>query len=400
MDELRREIGFALPEDDRPLTRHDLGRETFLQLGWAWRRKYGRVITEQHRRLGASCDWERERFTLDSGLSRAVRTTFVQLYQKGLIYKGKRMINWCPRCGTGLSDLETEHSEGQAKLWYVRYLLEPRNGSVRKSPEYITVATTRPETILGDTAVAVSPDDKRYKALLGRYALLPILGRRIPIIADAAVDPAFGTGAVKVTPAHDPTDYDIGQRHHLETITAIGLDGDMTEAAGPYAGLDRYECRQRLLADLEAQGFLTKTEPLTHAVGHCQRCHTIVEPAISEQWFVSMKPLAKPAIAAVKDGRIRFAPERFNKIYFNWLDNIRDWNISRQLWWGHRIPVWYCRACGEISVTAEETLAACLKCGSNEMEQDPDVLDTWFSSGLWPFSTLGWPDDTEDLRLY
>jgi len=400
MDDLLREIGFPLPEDRRPLSRYDLGRETFLKLAWAWRARYGRIITEQHRRLGASCDWERERFTMDPGLSRAVRTTFVRLYNKGLIYRGKRMINWCPRCGTGLSDLETEHHDVKGKLWYVRYPLEPRNDRPRKSPEYITVATTRPETILGDTAVAVHPHDERYKALIGRHALLPILGRRIPIITDAAVDPTFGTGAVKVTPAHDPTDYEIAQRHNLPAIVAIALDGTMTQEAGPYAGLDRDECRKRILADLESQGLLVRSESLTHAVGHCQRCHTVVEPVISEQWFVSMKPLAEPAIAAVRDGHIRIIPERFNKIYFNWLENIRDWNISRQLWWGHRIPVWYCKACGAQSVTAEEVLAACQACGSLEIEQDPDVLDTWFSSALWPFSTLGWPEETRDMHLY
>ena len=399
MDALLREIGYPVPVDKRPLTRHDLGRETFMKLGWAWRARYGGMITEQHRRLGASCDWDRERFTMDPGLSRAVRTTFVQLYQKGLIYRGKRMINWCPRCGTGLSDLETEHADEAAKLWYVRYPLEPLPGKDGPA-EYISVATTRPETILGDTAVAVSPGDARYASLVGRMAILPVLGRRIPIIADAAVDPAFGTGAVKVTPAHDPTDYEIGQRHDLPLITAIDLAGTMTPEAGPYAGLDRYDCRKRVLTDLEAQGLLVKAEPLTHAVGHCQRCHTIVEPAISEQWFVSMKPLAQPALAAVRDGRIRLVPERFNKIYFNWLENIRDWNISRQLWWGHRIPVWYCHVCGKQSVSVEDTLAACQHCGSRDIEQDPNVLDTWFSSGLWPFSTLGWPDDTEDMRLY
>jgi valyl-tRNA synthetase len=400
MDDLLREVGFPVPDDKKKaLTRQDLGRETFLKLGWAWRARYGRIITEQHRRLGASCDWERERFTLDPGLSRAVRAAFVRLYKKGLIYRGKRMINWCPRCGTGLSDLETEHADEQGKLWYVRYPLEPIAGAGGET-EYITVATTRPETILGDTAVAVSPGDPRYAALVGRRAILPVLGRPIPIIADEAVDRAFGTGAVKVTPAHDPTDYEIGQRHGLAAITAIDPSGIMTTEAGPYAGHDRHACRLRLVAEVESLGLLEKTESLTHAVGHCQRCHTIVEPAISEQWFVSMKPLAEPALDAVRDGRIRLVPERFNKIYFNWLENIRDWNISRQLWWGHRIPVWYCKSCGAITVSEEEAVAACPSCGSAGIEQDPDVLDTWFSSGLWPFSTLGWPGDTEDVRLY
>ncbi len=403
MYDLLREVDFPLPDDKKkPLTRQDLGRETFLKLGWAWRGRYGRIITEQHRRLGASCDWERERFTLDPGLSRAVRATFVSLYKKGLIYRGKRMINWCPRCGTGLSDLETEHADEQAKLWYVHYPLEPleRPTGAGGETEYITVATTRPETMLGDAAVAVNPGDPRYATLVGRHAILPVLGRRIPIIADDAVDRVFGTGAVKVTPAHDPTDYEIGQRHGLPFITAIDLSGAMTAEAGPYAGLDRFECRKRLVTELESLGLLKKTEALTHAVGHCQRCHTIVEPAISEQWFMSMKPLAEPALAAVRDGRIRLVPERFNKIYFNWLENIRDWNISRQLWWGHRIPVWYCKSCGAITVSEEEAVTACQACGSSDIEQDPDVLDTWFSSGLWPFSTLGWPADTEDMRLY
>ncbi len=398
MDDLLREVGFELPAGKAPLTRQDLGRDTFLRLGWAWRSRYGRIITEQHRRLGASCDWDRERFTLDAGLSRAVRTAFVQLYNKGLIYKGRRMVNWCVRCGTGLSDLETEHAEAQTNLWYVRYPLEPLTAG--DETEYITVATTRPETILGDTAVAVPPGDPRYAALVGRFAILPVLGRRIPIIADEAVDPAFGTGAVKVTPAHDPTDYEIGQRHGLSAIMVIDPAGRMTAEAGPFAGLDRYECRKRLVAQLESLGLLVKIEAHTHSVGHCQRCNTIVEPTVSEQWFVSMKPLAEPALAAARDGRVRFIPERFTKTYFNWLESIRDWNISRQLWWGHRIPVWYCHACGKQSVTVEETLVACLHCGSTDIEQDPDVLDTWFSSGLWPFSTLGWPDDTEDLRLY
>ncbi|MBC7262440.1 MAG: valine--tRNA ligase, partial [Chloroflexi bacterium] len=356
--------------------------------------RYRHVIAQQHRRLGTSCDWTRERFTMDEGLARAVREAFVRLFNKGLIYRGNYLVNWCPRCGTSLSDLEVEHEEEESKLYYVRYPLESAPG------EYITVATTRPETILGDTAVAVHPDDERYKPLVGRIAILPALHRRIPIIADVSVDPEFGTGAVKVTPGHDPTDYEIGQRHQLPIINIMNDDGTLNENAGPYAGQDRYEARKNLVADLEKEGLLVKIEPYRHALGHCQRCHTVIEPRVSLQWFVKIKPLAEPAIAVVRNGRIRFIPERFAKVYFNWMENIRDWCISRQLWWGHRIPVWYCDDCGHMSVSREETLAACQKCGSQNIHQDPDILDTWFSSGLWPFSTLGWPDDTEDMRYF
>ncbi|MCL5265856.1 MAG: valine--tRNA ligase [Chloroflexi bacterium] len=378
------------------LTRFDLGREKFVEAVWQWKEKYGGAITNQLRRMGASCDWSRERFTLDPGLSRAVRATFVRLYNKGLIYRGEYMINWCPRCATALSDLEVDHEERQAKLYFVRYSLVPEKG---KKDNHITVATTRPETILGDTAVAVNPDDPRYRKLVGRKAILPEVKRVIPIIADSAVDPSFGTGAVKVTPAHDPTDYEIAKRHNLPAVNILNLDANMNENAGKYAGMDRYACRQELLDDLKAEGLLVKIDDYLHSVGHCEKCGTVVEPIISKQWFVRIKPLAEPAIETVRDGRIRFIPERFSKIYFNWMENIRDWCISRQLWWGHRIPVWYCGDCGELTV-AVETPTNCGSCASPRITQDPDVLDTWFSSALWPFSTLGWPEETEDLRYF
>ncbi|MFQ6014053.1 MAG: valine--tRNA ligase [Anaerolineae bacterium] len=396
--------------EEKGMTRHDLGREKFIEMAWDWVRKTGGTITEQHRRLGTSCDWTRERFTMDEGLSRAVREAFVRLYRRGLIYRGEYLINWCPRCGTALSDLEVEHEEEPGKLWYVRYPLTsdqwpgPRDkwGSgnwAEGAHEFIAVATTRPETILGDTAVAVNPGDERYKALLGRTAVLPALGREIPIIADRVVDPEFGTGAVKVTPGHDPNDYEIGQRHGLPTVNAMNPDATMNEEAGPYAGLHRQQARRRLVDDLEKEGLLVKVEDHLHAPGRCQRCSTLVEPLISTQWFVRIKPLAEPAIQAVREGRIRIVPERFTKVYFNWMENIRDWCISRQLWWGHRIPVWYCDDCEGLTVdTVDPT--ECEYCGSQNIHQDEDILDTWFSSGLWPFSTLGWPDDTEDLRYF
>jgi valyl-tRNA synthetase len=375
------------------LTRHDIGREKFLERMWLWMKKYKGIIAEQHKKLGSSCDWTRERFTMDAGPARAVRTTFVSLYNKGLIYRGERIINWCPRCSTALSDLEVDHREMQSHLYYVRYRLE------EGKEQYITVATTRPETILGDTAVAVNPKDKRYSKLLGKKAILPVIGRVIPIIADEAVDPSFGTGAVKITPAHDPVDFEVAQRQNLPAINILNLDATMNENAGPYAGQDRFACRKALLADLEKEGLLVKIDPYVHAVGHCHRCRTIVEPLVSKQWFVKGAPLAKPAIDAVVDGRIKIVPERFTKVYLNWMENIRDWCISRQLWWGHRIPVWYCGDCGALTVAIDDP-KACAKCGSNNITQDPDVLDTWFSSGLWPHSTLGWPDKTEDLKYF
>ncbi|MCL5677098.1 MAG: valine--tRNA ligase [Firmicutes bacterium] len=373
-------------------SRHELGRDRFVERVWEWKRQYGDRITNQLRKLGASCDWSRERFTMDEGLSRAVREVFIRLYRKGLIYRDKYIINWCPSCHTALSDIEVEHEETSGKLHFVRYPLEGGAG-------YITVATTRPETILGDTAVAVHPADERYRHLVGQHAILPLVGRRLPIIADEYVDPQFGTGAVKVTPAHDPNDFEMGQRHGLASITVIGEDGNMRDSAGPYAGMDRYECRRRLLDDLQQGGNLVKIEDHTMALGQCQRCGTVVEPLISTQWFVRMKPLAEPAMEAVRAGRTRFIPERFTKIYLNWLQNIRDWCISRQIWWGHRIPAWYCQDCGEVNV-AVEAPERCQRCGSSRLEQDPDALDTWFSSALWPFSTMGWPDKTEDLQYF
>ena len=374
------------------ITRHGMGREKFLERMWQWMKQYGRAIAEQHKRLGASCDWSREKFTMDEGPSKAVRTTFVRLYEKGLIYRGERIINWCPRCVTALSDLEVEHEDTSGHLWYVRYHL-------KGSDEFITVATTRPETILGDTAVAVNPEDERHRSLIGRTAILPAIGRDIPIITDDAVDPSFGTGAVKVTPAHDPVDFEIGQQHDLPSVNILNPDGTMNQNAGPYKGLDRFACRERLLADLESEGLMVKVERHQHSVGHCCRCNTAVEPWASKQWFVKISPLAIPAIDAVTDGRIRIIPGRFTKVYLNWLENIRDWCISRQLWWGHRIPVWYCNGCGQLTVSIDDP-RACIQCGSLEIVQDPDVLDTWFSSALWPHSTLGWPDTTEDFKYF
>jgi valyl-tRNA synthetase len=374
------------------VSRHQLGRDKFMERMWQWAEKCRQTITEQHHRLGASCDWSREYFTLDEGPSRAVRTVFVNLYNKGLIYRGERIINWCPHCATALSDLEVEHKELLGHLWYVRYPLTEGNG-------FITVATTRPETILGDTAVAVNPEDKRFKDVLGKKAVLPAVNREIPIIADEAVDPEFGTGAVKITPAHDPVDFEVSQRQGLPLINILTPDATMNENAGPYVGLDRFACRQAILTDLEKDGLLVKVEPYEHSVGHCLRCQTVIEPIVSKQWFVSIQPLAQPAIEAVRDGRIAIIPTRFTKVYLNWMENIRDWCISRQLWWGHRIPVWYCRDCDELMV-AVEAPESCQGCGSKSIEQDPDVLDTWFSSALVTHSTLGWPDDTEDLRYF
>ena len=374
------------------LTRHQLGRERFVQRVWEWVHEYGDRIHDQQKRLGASCDWTRSRFTLDEGPSKAVRTTFVNLYKKGLIYRGERITNWCPRCRTALSDLEVKHQEEKTGLYYIRYRIAEGDGAV-------TVATTRPETLLGDTAVAVNPKDPRYRDLVGKEALLPVLGRPIPIIADEAVDPEFGTGALKVTPGHDPNDFDIGQRHSLLVVNVINLDGTMNDNAGHYRGQDRFEVRKNIVVELEGDGLLEKVEPYHHSVGHCDRCDEVVEPIISEQWYVRVEPLARPAREAVAEGRIGIIPDWFAKVYFNWMDNIRDWCISRQLWWGHRIPVWYCQECDQVVVEHEDP-TACPACGSAKLSRDPDVLDTWFSSALWTHSTLGWPENTEDLDYF
>ena len=375
------------------LDRHQLGREKFIERMWQWAKKCRQTIAEQHQRLGASCDWSKEKFTLDEGPSRAVHTAFARLYNKGLIYRGERIINWCPRCATALSDLEVEHKDTQGHLYHVRYPL------AESEKDFITVATTRPETILGDTAVAVNPNDERFKAMIGKKVILPAVKRIIPIIADEAVDPAFGTGAVKITPAHDPVDFEVAQRQGLPSVNMLNPDATMNENAGPYVGLDRFSCRQAILSDLEKDGLLVKVEPYLHSVGHCDRCQTVIEPIASKQWFINTQPLAQAAIKAVVDGRITIIPQHFTKVYLNWMENIRDWCISRQLWWGHRIPVWYCRDCDELTVTIDEA-KSCRHCGSANIEQDPDVLDTWFSSALWTHSTLGWPDDTENLRYF
>ncbi len=380
------------------VSRQELGREKFLERVWQWVGTYGNTIDEQHKRLGVSCDWSRLSFTLDPGPSKAVRTTFVNLYKKGLIYKGERIINWCPRCATALSDLEVEHQEVEGNLYYIRYPLANGEG-------YITVATTRPETMLGDTAVAVHPEDSRYSSLVGSEVVLPIIGRRIPIVADAVIEPEFGTGALKVTPGHDPTDFDIGQRHGLPSVTVIGPEGTMTSEAGPYFGQERFQCREGVVEQLEGEGLLEKTEPHRHSVGHCQRCRTVVEPLVSSQWFMAVGrhddpgSIAGRAYSAVAEDRIHIVPERFGRVYLNWLENIRDWCISRQLWWGHRIPVWYCQDCDGQTVEIEDP-KECVHCRSSLIQQDPDVLDTWFSSALWTHSTLGWPEDTEDMGYY
>ena len=370
----------------------DLGRDEFEKHVWKWKEESGGTIVQQMIRIGESCDWSRERFTLDEGLSRAVREAFVRLFEKGLIYRGDYMVNWCPHCHTALSDLETIHEEVDGSLWHIAY---PVIGCDKK----LVVATTRPETMLGDTAVAINAKDMRYQDLHGRTVLLPLMEREIPIILDDMADPQFGTGVVKVTPAHDPNDFEAGKRHSLPKIQVIDNEAHMTEEAGPYAGLDRFEARKRIVADLEAKGFLERIEPYKLNVGKCQRCKTIVEPLISTQWFVKMKPLAEPAIRVVEDGRLQFIPENWSKTYYEWMYNIRDWCISRQLWWGHRIPAWHCADCKQITVS-RETPTRCGHCNSDRIEQDPDVLDTWFSSGLWPFSTLGWPEKTEDLANY
>ncbi|MGH9662857.1 MAG: valine--tRNA ligase, partial [Bryobacteraceae bacterium] len=374
------------------LTRQQLGREEFVKRVWEWKEFYATRIDDQMKRLGSSCDWSRERFTLDPGLSRAVREAFVRLYEKGLIYRGQYMVNWCPRCNTALSDLEVAHEDTQGHLWHIRY-------PVIGTDEFLSVATTRPETMLGDTAVAINAKDARYTALHGKIVDLPLTHREIPIILDDLADPEFGTGVVKVTPAHDPNDFEAGKRHDLPSIQVIDGTGHMTANAGEFAGLDRFTARKRVIEALERRGLLEKTEPYKLSISKCSRCGTVVEPLVSTQWFVKMKPLAEPAIQAVDDGRIRFIPANWTATYHQWMDNIRDWCISRQLWWGHRIPAWHCENC-ELFTVSREDPDRCAHCGSEKIQQETDVLDTWFSSGLWPFSTLGWPDDTEDLRAF
>ena len=383
VDKLREEEG---------KTKEEIGREAFLERAWAWKKQYGGRINEQIRRLGSSCDWNRERFTMDEGCNKAVKEHFINLYNKGLIYKGARLINWCPVCGSALSDIEVEHVDRNGSYWYFRY--PGADGS-----EGIVVATSRPETMFADTAVAVHPSDERYKDMVGKKVILPLVGREIPVIADEYPDPEKGTGAVKITPSADPNDFEVGLRHGLEMIECIDEKAKMTAAAGKYEGMDRYECRKAWVADLEAAGYLVKVEKMVIPAGECYRCHTVVEPRISEQWFVKMKPLAEPAIEAVRTGKTKFVPERFDKTYYHWMEDIKDWCISRQLWWGHRIPAYYCEKCGEMVVAKEEP-SVCPKCGGTHFHQDEDVLDTWFSSALWPFSTLGWPENTEDLKKF
>ena len=374
-------------------TRYDLGREKFLERVWAWKEKYGNRIVQQQKKLGVSCDWSRSRFTMDEGCSKAVREAFCEMYEKGLIYKGSRIINWCPHCLTALSDAEVEYTDKPGHLWYIRYPLADGSGD-------IVVATTRPETMMGDTGVAVNPEDEKFKHLIGKTCILPIMNREIPIVGDEYCEIGFGTGAVKMTPAHDPNDFEVGLRHNLEVIRVLNDDGTVNENGGKYCGMDRYECRKAIVADLEAEGYLVKTEPYSHNVGTCYRCHNDVEPLISAQWFVKMKPLAEEAIRVIKDGTIKFVPERFSKTYLNWMENVHDWCISRQLWWGHQIPAWYCDECGHINVSREDP-TKCEKCGCTHLTREEDVLDTWFSSGLWPFSTLGWPDlNSEDLKYW
>ena len=375
------------------LTRYDLGRGKFLERVWDWKHKYGDRIVAQQKKMGASCDWDRARFTMDEGCSKAVRETFCELYEKGLIYKGSRIINWCPHCLTALSDAEVEYTEKPGNLWYVRYPLADGTGD-------IIIATTRPETMMGDTGVAVNPEDEKFKHLIGKKCILPIMNREIPIVGDEYCEIGFGTGAVKMTPAHDPNDFEVGLRHNLEVIRCIADDGTINENGGRYQGMDRYECRKAIVADLEAEGYLVKTEPYSHNVGTCYRCHNDVEPLISAQWFVKMAPLAKEAIRVVEDGTVKFVPDRFTKTYINWMENVHDWCISRQLWWGHQIPAWYCDDCGHINVSRQDP-TKCEKCGCTHLTREEDVLDTWFSSALWPFSTLGWPDlNAPDLNYW
>ena len=375
------------------LSRYDLGREKFLERVWDWKRKYGNRIVEQQKKLGASCDWSRARFTMDEGLSKAVRHVFVSLYKKGLIYKGSRIINWCPHCVTALSDAEVEYQDKPGNFWHIRYPIQGEEG------RYVIVATTRPETMLGDTGVAVNPNDERYKDIVGKKCILPLVGREMPIVADEYVDMEFGTGCVKMTPAHDPNDFEVGLRQNLETIRVLDDNGKVVEGYGRYSGMDRYEARKAIVADLEEQGYLVKVEPHQHNVGTCYRCHNDVEPLISAQWFVKMKPLAEEALRVVNEGEVKFVPDRFSKIYTNWMENVHDWCISRQLWWGHQIPAWTCQECGHITVS-EDDPTECEHCHSKNINQEEDVLDTWFSSALWPFSTLGWPEETEDYKYF
>ncbi|MBR6682486.1 MAG: valine--tRNA ligase [Clostridia bacterium] len=379
--------------ESKGLTRHDVGRDEFLKLVWEWKQQYGSRIISQLKKLGSSCDWSREAFTMDESLSKAVRKTFVSLYDKGLIYRGLRITNWCPHCSTALSDAEVEHKEIPGAFWHIRYPVKDSEG------EYVTIATTRPETLLGDTAVAVHPDDERYKHLVGKTLILPLVNREIPVIADEYVAMDFGTGCVKITPCHDPNDFEVGTRHGLENIQVIDEKGFINENGGKYNGLERFEARKAIVEDLKNEEFLIKIEEHSHNVGHCYRCGSVIEPLASKQWFVKMPPLAKPAIDVVKDGSINYIPDRFSKIYLNWMENIHDWCISRQLWWGHRIPAFYCEDCGEM-VVSETDITECPKCKSAKIRQEDDVLDTWFSSALWPFSTLGWPENTEDLERY
>lgn len=374
------------------VTKEEIGRDEFLKRAWAWKDQYGSRIIEQLKKMGSSCDWDRERFTMDEGCSKAVKEVFVNLYNKGLIYQGKRMVNWCPHCRTTISDAEVEYEDQAGHFWHLRYPFKDGSG-------YVELATTRPETMLGDTAVAVNPNDERYKDIIGKTLILPIVHREIPVVADEYVDIEFGTGVVKITPAHDPNDYEVGLRHNLEIIDVMTDDGHIAEGWGKYSGMDRYECRKEIVKDLEAEGTLIKIEDYSHNVGTCYRCHSTIEPRLSKQWFVKMEPLAKPAIDVVKNGEVKFVPERFSKIYYHWMENIKDWCISRQLWWGHRIPAYYCQDCGEVIVSKED-VKKCPKCGGNHIEQDPDTLDTWFSSALWPFSTLGWPDKTPELEYF
>jgi len=374
------------------ITKADIGRDGFLVRAWDWKEQYGNRIMQQQRKMGTSCDWSRQAFTMDEKCSRAVREVFVNLYNKGLIYQGDRIINWCPCCKTALSDAEVEYAEESGHFWHLRY-------PTADGKSEVVVATTRPETMLGDTAVAVHPDDERYQSIVGKTLILPLTGREIPVVADEYVDPAFGTGCVKITPAHDPNDFEVGKRHNLPVIRVMNDDGSMNELAGEYQGLDRYDARKKIVSDLQAQGYLVKIEAHTHNVGHCYRCHSTVEPIVSKQWFVKMEPLAKPAINAVMKNKVKFVPERFSKIYYNWMENVRDWCISRQLWWGHRIPVWYCKDCGKV-ICEKEDPTHCPQCGSHNIHQDEDVLDTWFSSALWPFSTLGYPEKTADYDYF